>query len=267
MGILNVTPDSFSDGGVHLAVDDAVAHGVRLAALGADIVDIGGESTRPGSSGVDAATELARVESVIERLVEADLIVSIDTMKSEVARAAVAVGAEIINDVSGFRDPAMRAIAAESGAGIVIMHMLGSPRTMQANPAYGDVVVEVAEYLEQQARLCVEAGVDRSAICVDPGIGFGKTVAHNLALIEGIETIVALGYPVMVGASRKSFIGTLLDIPMAADRDLPTAVVAAMAVERGAHAVRVHDPWSSLVAAKLARAIVVAGADRRERQR
>ena len=267
MGVLNLTPDSFSDGGAHVSDVEAIEYGLRLLDAGADIIDIGGESTRPGADAVDEQTEIARVAPVVQALAAQGGIVSIDTMKPAVARMALDAGAEIINDVSGFRDPAMRSIAAESGAGIVIMHMLGTPRTMQLSPNYRDVVSEVSSYLAGQARLCRADGVEPGAVCVDPGIGFGKSIDHNLELLAGLGEIVALGHPVLVGASRKSFLGRLLDIPVAADRDLATAIVTAMAVERGVAVVRVHDVAGSLCAAQLAQAIVVAGVERRERQR
>lgn len=266
MGVLNVTPDSFSDGGINLDPERAVTYGLALAASGADVVDVGGESTRPGAAPVDRAEEIGRVIPVIEGLVASGVVVSIDTMKPEVAEAAIAAGADIINDVSGFRDPGMRRVAAISGAGVVVMHMLGEPRTMQDAPHYDDVVSEVASYLGHQARLCEDAGVDPGSIFVDPGIGFGKTVEHNLVLLSRLDEIVSMGRPVMVGASRKSFLGKVLDIPSTTDRDLPTAVVTAMAVERGASAVRVHEPAGSRHAARLARAIVVAGVDGRGRR-
>lgn len=267
MGILNVTPDSFSDGGLHVRSEDAIAHGLRMCEAGAHIIDVGGESTRPGADAVDERTEVRRIAPVVERLVAAGAIVSIDTTKPEVARLALGAGAEIINDVSGFRSPEMRRVAADSGAGVVIMHMLGDPRTMQNRPVYDDVTSEVARYLGDQADLCRREGVSAEAICVDPGIGFGKTTTHNLELLDGLPDIVSMGYPVLVGASRKRFLGKLLDIPHASNRDLPTMVVTAMAVERGAAVIRVHDVAGSLCAAQLAQAIVVAGAERRERQR
>jgi dihydropteroate synthase len=256
MGVLNVTPDSFSDDGVFLDVDAAMQHAARLLADGAEIVDVGGESTRPGADPVGVDVEIARVVPVIEHLASGGVTVSIDTMKPEVARAAIDAGARIINDVTGFTDPAMRRVAAESGAGIVIMHMQGSPRTMQLEPRYGDVVAEVGDHLASQARQCIADGIDSSSICIDPGIGFGKTLAHNLELIDELGALVSLGYPVMVGASRKSFLGRILDIPEPGRRDLATAITTALAVERGALLFRVHDPASSRQAAAIAWAIV-----------
>jgi dihydropteroate synthase len=227
-----------------------------LVAEGADVVDVGGESTRPGADPVPADVELDRVLPVIRGLAAAGIVTSVDTMKPEVADAALEAGAEIVNDVSGFGDPEMRAVAARWSCGVVIMHMQGDPRTMQLDPCYDDVVGEVGEHLADRARLCREAGVDAGSICVDPGIGFGKTVEHNLELLRRMDEIVALGYPVMVGASRKSFLGRLLDLPDPTERDLATAITVAMGVERGAILARVHEPVPSHQAARLAWAIV-----------
>ncbi len=256
MGILNVTPDSFSDGGDHVDPAEAISFGRALVAAGADIVDVGGESTRPGAESVSVDVELGRVIPVVEELASTGTIVSIDTMKVEVAAAALDAGAEIVNDVSGLRDAGMRRVAIDRGAGVVVMHMRGLPRTMQEAPDYDDVVGEVASYLEAQAELCLAEGMSSDRICLDPGIGFGKTPAHNLALLARLGEIAALGWPVMVGTSRKSFLGTLLDLPDPRTRDGATAVTTALAIERGAAAVRVHDPLASRHAALLARAIV-----------
>lgn len=256
VGILNVTPDSFSDGGAHLDTLAAITHARALTAAGAEVIDVGGESTRPGARPVEADEEAARVLPVIERLAAEGIVVSVDTMKPAVAAAAIEAGAEIINDVGGFSDPGMRELAAATGAGIVIMHMQGTPRTMQDDPRYGDVVGDIRAFLADRARVCLAAGVEPASICVDPGIGFGKTSAHNLELIDRLDELASLGYPVMVGASRKSFLGRLLDIPEPSERDAATAVVTALAVERGAMIFRVHDPASSREAARLAWAIV-----------
>lgn len=256
MGVLNVTPDSFSDGGAHVAPDAAIARGRQLVALGAGVVDVGGESTRPGADPVPADVEIRRVGPVIEALSSEGIVVSIDTMKPQVAAAAVTAGASIINDVTGMTDPDMRRVAAATGAGVVVMHMQGSPRTMQLDPRYDDVVSDVGRYLAAQTELCVSEGIGHDAICVDPGIGFGKTVQHNLELIDRLDSLVALGFPVMLGASRKSFLGRVLDIAEPERRDLATAVTTALAVERGVRVFRVHDPASSREAAQLAWAIL-----------
>jgi dihydropteroate synthase len=265
MGILNVTPDSFSDGGLAATPEQAVERATRLVADGADIVDVGGESTRPGAEPVPLEEELARVVPVVEQLAAVGLVVSIDTMKPEVARIALATGAEIVNDVGGMSDPDMRRIAGESGAGVVIVHMQGSPRTMQDDPRYVDVVAEVRDFLSQRVGWCLEAGVAPEAICVDPGIGFGKTVEHNLALIDELGELATLGYPVMLGASRKKFIGTLLGGREPSGRDIGSAAVSALAVERGAAVLRVHDPAASRDAAAVAAAMVSGRTRRRQR--
>lgn len=256
MGVLNVTPDSFSDGGRFLDPEAAIAHGLELRKAGAHLVDVGGESTRPGAEPVPEAEEKRRVVPVVEALCAAGVTVSIDTRKPGVAEAALAAGAQVVNDVGGMRDPAMRRIAAETGAGVVIMHMRGDPKTMQDRPVYHDVVAEVAEFLDRWARQAMEAGVHPQSICVDPGIGFGKTVEHNLRLLRDLAVIVELGYPVLVGTSRKSFLGKVTGIEDPERRDLATAVSVALAVERGAHAVRVHDVPSAREAVAVAKAIV-----------
>jgi dihydropteroate synthase len=256
MGVLNVTPDSFSDGGVIVDAAAACRAAADLVSAGADIVDVGGESTRPGAAEVSILEEIRRVVPVVETLAATGYVVSVDTMKPDVARAALAAGAEIVNDVTGFANPAMRSVAAEAGAGIVIMHMQGNPRTMQIDPIYGDVVTDIGRYLNGQAALCRADGIDPAAIVVDPGIGFGKTVAHNLTLLDRLGELVAIGYPVLVGTSRKSFLGRLLDIPDPAERDVATAITTALAIERGARVIRVHEPGVSLQAARLAWAIV-----------
>lgn len=212
MGIVNVTPDSFSDGGEHADTDSAVAHGLLLASEGAAILDIGGESTRPGSDPVPAADELARVVPVIERLAgTVPALLSIDTTKADVARAALSAGAGFVNDVTALRgDPAMTELVAEQGCPVCLMHMLGEPRTMQDAPRYDDVVGEVVAFLEQAMTAAVAAGVREEQILLDPGIGFGKTVEHNLLLLAHLDRVAALGRPVLLGASRKRFIGALL---------------------------------------------------------
>lgn len=242
MGILNVTPDSFSDGGRFFDPEVAVSHGVEMAAEGADILDVGGESTRPGSDPVSAAHERDRVVPVIKRLAaETDVPISIDTRKAEVASAAIEVGASIINDVSAGADPAMFAVARASGAGLVLMHMKGEPRTMQHDPHYDDVVAEVREYLAERAAAAQAAGIDRDRVCVDPGLGFGKSTPHSLELMRENAALAELAYPLLVGPSRKSFIRDALgDAPM--DRRLEgTLGAVAYLAGHGAHIVRVHD--------------------------
>jgi dihydropteroate synthase len=245
MGIVNVTPDSFSDGGRFLAPDDAIAHGLRLVAEGADLLDVGGESSRPGSDPVRADVELARVLPVIEALAaRAGVPISIDTTKASVARAALAAGASMVNDVSAFRgDPDMAAVVAEAGVAVCLMHMLGRPKTMQDDPRYDDVVSEVAAFLAERARAAEAAGVDRACICVDPGFGFGKTADHNLALLRRLDAIAAVGYPVLVGVSRKRFVGALARSERFDDAARVAGTVAAnvAAFARGGWMFRVHD--------------------------
>ena len=256
MGVLNVTPDSFSDGGLHLDKADAVAAGREMVEQGADLVDVGGESTRPGASPVSAEEERHRVIPVIEALVADGVVVSVDTSKPDVARTALEAGAEVVNDVTAASADQMAEVIAESGAGVILMHMKGTPRTMQSQPFYTDVVGEVAAFLSDQAQRVIASGVDPASIVVDPGIGFGKTVAHNLALIEGIGKLADIGFPVVLGASRKSFLGKLTGIHDPADRDGVTAVSTALGFERGARVFRVHDVASSRAALRLAAAIV-----------
>jgi dihydropteroate synthase len=242
MGILNVTPDSFSDGGRFEDPDAAIEHGSRLIEDGADIVDVGGESTRPGSQPVPAEEELRRVRAVIEGLVQRHPShpISIDTRKAEVAAGALDAGATIVNDVSGARDPAMFDTVREHGASMVLMHMQGDPKTMQEAPSYEDVVGEVKEYLRERVEAAEFAGIDPERIVVDPGIGFGKDLAHNLELLRRIDELLDLGRPVLIGPSRKRFIGTILDLPED-ERVEGTQGAVAWAVSRGVHAVRVHD--------------------------
>jgi dihydropteroate synthase len=242
MGILNVTPDSFSDGGRFLDADAAVDHGTRIVGDGADIVDVGGESTRPGSDPVPADREIERVVPVISRLVDAvpQVPISIDTRKAEVAAAALDAGATIVNDVSAGRDPEMLGLVAARRAAVVLMHMKGEPKTMQAAPAYGDVVSEVHEHLRERIEAAELAGVEAERIAIDPGIGFGKDLEHNLEIMRRIDALLDLGRPVLVGPSRKRFIGTILDL--AEDRRLEGTIGAVgWMVARGAHIVRVHD--------------------------
>lgn len=242
MGILNVTPDSFSDAGVYLDVDAAVRRGVEMVEQSADIIDVGGESTRPGASPVDEAEERSRVIPVVTRLArEVDAAISIDTAKASVAEAALEAGAHIVNDVTAMRgDRLMAKVVAGSGAGLVLMHMLGEPRTMQENPTYTDVVSDVKQALLGWAETAESAGVARSAICIDPGIGFGKTLEHNLSLIRSLRELADSGFPVLLGPSRKSFIGAVLDVPVD-ERVEGTSAVAAWAVTQGVRVLRVHD--------------------------
>ena len=251
MGVINVTPDSFSDGGSFLDAGAAVAHARRLVIEGADILDLGGESTRPGAAAVSAEEELRRVLPVLEGLAaaEVDAQLSIDTSKASVARAAIASGASIVNDVSALRaDVAMAGLIADSGVECCLMHMLGDPRTMQADPRYDDVVDEVKAFLEQRLSFAVDAGVREERILLDPGIGFGKTVAHNLTLLRRLDELTALGRPLVVGTSRKSFLGRIAADavgraePRAASQRLPgTIATNVLALERGASVFRVHD--------------------------
>lgn len=243
MGILNVTPDSFSGDGIHSDADEAVEHATAMASAGARIIDVGGESTRPGSAAVDIPTERARVLPVVERLVaELDVAISIDTRHAEVADACVRAGVSVINDITGFRHREMREVAKGCDAGLVVMHMLGDdPATMQNDPHYTDVVAEVCGFLTERAEALRKAGVDPARIAVDPGIGFGKTLAHNLALLRGLDTIAALGYAVVVGVSRKRFIGRLLGEDDPAHRVWGSVGAAAYSAMHDADVVRVHD--------------------------
>lgn len=240
MGIVNVTPDSFSDGGRWLDPEAAIAHGRALAAEGADILDVGGESTRPGAAAVDAEEERRRVIPVVEALAADGLRVSIDTMKAEVATAALDAGASFVNDVAALRDPGMLPLVAERGCDVCLVHMRGEPRTMQADPRYDDVVDDVRAFLETRAQMAVAAGVAPERIIVDPGIGFGKTVEHNLVLLDRLDELVALGFPVLIGTSRKSFLGTIAGRDTA-DRLPGTIATNVLALERGASIFRVHD--------------------------
>jgi dihydropteroate synthase len=238
MGVINVTPDSFSDGGVHFDPDAAANAARRMRDEGAAIVDVGGESTRPGSDGVTLDEELRRVLPVLERL-HGEVPVSIDTAKAEVARRALELGAELVNDVTALRgDPDLAGVVADGGAYVCLMHMQGEPRTMQRDPQYDDVVSDVASFLEERLRAAVDAGIPEERICLDPGIGFGKTVAHNLELIRRLDVLVALGRPVLIGISRKS---TLRKLTGSDDLVAASVGAAVAAFERGATILRVHD--------------------------
>ncbi|MGV8083355.1 MAG: dihydropteroate synthase [Coriobacteriia bacterium] len=255
MGILNVTPDSFSDGGTHDAPSAAIAWGRKLIAEGADIIDIGGESTAPGVAELDPRVELGRVLPVVEALAGDGVPLSIDTRHFEVAEACVAAGASIINDVSGFRDRRMVDVAVSTGAGLVVMHMQGNPKNMQNDPHYQDVVREVGEYLLVQAAMLEEAGVARERICLDPGIGFGKNLDHNLELLRRLPELALLGYPVLIGASRKRFIGALTGVEVPAERLGGSVAAALWSAEQGADVVRVHDVGATVQALKVFSAI------------
>jgi dihydropteroate synthase len=256
MGVLNVTPDSFSDGGEHLEPDVAVSAARRMFQDGAAIVDIGGESTRPGSDGVSVEEELRRVLPVLERL-QGEVPVSIDTAKGEVARRALELGAELVNDVTAFRsDPALAEICAEHDAYVCLMHMQGEPRTMQLEPRYDDVAGEVTAFLEERMAFAVEHGVREDRICLDPGIGFGKTVEHNVELLGRLDVLLGLGRPILIGFSRKSSLGRLAGDPQATIGPLGASVAAAVAAyERGATILRVHDVREHVDALAVARAL------------
>jgi dihydropteroate synthase len=261
MGVVNVTPDSFSDGGVNYAPEDAIASARTMAADGAALVDVGGESTRPGSEGVSAAEELRRVVPVLEAVAR-ELPVSIDTAKAEVARAAMQLGAELVNDVTALRgDPALAEVVAESGAYLCLMHMRGEPRTMQADPRYDDVVSEVASFLDERLRFAVAAGIPEERIALDPGIGFGKTVQHNFELVRRLDVLLSLGRPVVIGFSRKRSLGRVLGDPEALTGSLAAGIGAAVAAyERGATILRVHDVREHVEALAVARAVADAEA-------
>jgi dihydropteroate synthase len=260
MGVLNVTPDSFSDGGEFFTAEKAIEQGKRMAAEGAQIIDVGGESTRPGAEAVLAEEELARVLPVIAKLRESGpAIISIDTSKADVARGALDAGASIINDVTGGRaDRQMMALAAERGAAFIIMHMQGTPRTMQTAPHYEDVVSEVTDFFRQQYARALECGIDSMAIAFDPGIGFGKTVEHNLALLAHLERLRVHDRPIVVGVSRKSSLGKMIGSDVMSDRLAPTIAFTAMLRERGANVLRVHDVKENVAALRVTEALLEA---------
>jgi dihydropteroate synthase len=258
MGVLNVTPDSFADGGRFFAVEKAIEHGVRLAAEGADIIDIGGESTRPGAEPVAAGEELRRVIPVIEKLrAKIDVPVSIDTSKAELARAAIHAGASVVNDVTGGRgDEGMLPLIAETKSAFIIMHMQGTPRTMQNRPQYEDVVSEVADFFRQQYARAIGCDIDPMAIAFDPGIGFGKTLDHNLELLAQLERLRANDRPLEVGVSRKSFLEKLANSPEMKDRLAPAVALTALLRVRGADVFRVHDVKENVSALRVTEAIL-----------
>jgi len=253
MGVLNVTPDSFSDGGPFFDTDKAIAHGVKMAADGAAIIDIGGESTRPGSAPVVTAEQIRRVVPVIKALAKKiNVPISIDTCNVEVAKAALEAGAAMINDITAFSDERMGELAAEQQVPVVLMHMQGTPATMQAEPRYDDVVTEVRQFLLERAERAEQFGILRGRIFIDPGIGFGKTLEHNLLLLRSIDKFVATGYRVLIGTSRKSFIGKLTGKENASDRIFGTAASVALCVAAGVSIVRVHDVAEMIDVVKVA---------------
>lgn len=258
MGILNVTPDSFSDGGRHADVEAALEHARQMIAEGAEIIDVGGESTRPGAPEVTVEEEIVRTRPVIAALRgEWDGCLSIDTSKAAVAAAAMEAGADVVNDVSGLTaDPGMAAVCAGAGCGVVVMHMQGDPRTMQVAPHYDDVVAEVRGFFEERLATLAAAGLDPETLCFDPGIGFGKTVAHNLELLRGLPTLSAGGRPLLLGVSRKSFIGRILGSADFADRAWPTVAITASAREAGVMIHRVHEVKANVQALRMTEAIL-----------
>lgn len=258
MGIVNVTPDSFSDGGLFASVEAALEQADKLIGEGAAIIDVGGESTRPGAADVEANEENRRVLPVIRRLRKSNpgVTLSIDTSKPGVAREAIDAGARIINDVTGFRDPEMIATAAETGAGLVVMHMLGTPRTMQQNPSYTDVIAEIAAFFEERLAALIGAGVDPEAIVFDPGIGFGKSLDHNLEILRCLDRLVVAGRPLLLGVSRKSFIGKLIGSDRIEDRNWPTVAITSHAREQGVALHRVHEVKPNLEALRMTEAIL-----------
>ena len=258
MGVLNATPDSFSDGGRYVDKEKALAHAREMAAAGADIIDIGGESTRPGAAPVAEEEELRRIIPLIERLsTELTVPISVDTYKSSVAKKAIKAGARIVNDISGLRfSPDMAKVVADTGVAVVIMHIKGTPRDMQQNPVYDDVVGEIMSCLEEGIGIAAAAGVDREKMLVDPGIGFGKTLDHNLMILNRLDEFRALGRPIVLGTSRKKFIGAILDIPEPEQRVDGTSATVALGIERGACVVRVHDVARMAQVARMTDAIV-----------
>jgi dihydropteroate synthase len=256
MGVLNVTPDSFSDGGKYFDQQSAVTHGLQMVAEGADILDIGGESTRPGADPVDAAEEIRRVVPVIQSLrAQTQALISVDTMKADVARAAVAAGADIINDVTGFSNPAMVQAAADTSAGLIMMHMQGTPRTMQARPGYEDVVREVREFFATRLEILAAAGVSPARVALDPGFGFGKAQEHNLALLRALPELRVSDCVLAVGVSRKSMIARLLQDSSPGSRFWPTVALTAWMRDAGAEIIRVHDVRPNAEAMRMIEAI------------
>jgi dihydropteroate synthase len=261
MGVLNVTPDSFSDGGMFADAHDAERYAAQLLDEGADLVDIGGESTRPGSAPVPVEEELRRVLPVIEGLLGArdDAVISIDTRHHEVAAAALRAGAQVVNDVTGGRDPQLLDVARDAGAGLVVMHMLGEPKTMQDDPRYEDVVDEIHEYLRERVEAAVFAGIAVEALAVDPGVGFGKNLEHNLTLLRSLEAFMDLDAALMVGLSRKRFVGSLSGVEQAKDRLEGSLAAAGWAAAHGADVVRVHDVLATVRTLRVVDALVREG--------
>lgn len=258
MGVLNVTPDSFSDGGEFFDAAKAVARGVQMAGEGAQVVDVGGESTRPGAEPVSSEEEMRRVIPVIEQLREKiDAFISIDTSKADVAEAALAAGATIVNDVTGGRgDERMMPLIAQQNAALIVMHMQGNPRTMQIKPHYADVVSEVGDFFRQQYERALECGIDPMGMAFDPGIGFGKTLPHNLELLGNLRRLRIHDRPLVIGVSRKSFLGKLINSSDTADRLAPTTALTALLRERGANVFRVHDVKENAAALRVAETIL-----------
>ena len=258
MGVLNITPDSFSDGGRFFTAEKAIEHGVRMAEEGAQIIDVGGESTRPGAEPVPAEEELRRVIPVIEKLrAKIDTVISVDTSKAHIASEAIKAGASIVNDVTGGRgDKTMMPLVAEKKSGFIIMHMQGNPRMMQANPRYDDVVSEVADFFRQQYTRVLECGIDPMAIAFDPGIGFGKTLEHNLELLAQLERIRVHNRPLIVGVSRKSFLAKLTGLTEMSDRLAPAVALTSLLRTRGAGIFRVHDVKENVSALRVTEALL-----------
>ncbi len=265
MGILNVTPDSFSDGGCFLRLDDALRRAEEMVAQGADLIDIGGESSRPGSDPVPLDEELDRVIPVVEVLAKRISVpLSVDTYKAEVARRALDAGAALVNDISAMRfDPAMKELIAERGVPVILMHMLSTPRDMQISPSYEDVIGEISTFLRERIAEAVSAGIARTQIVVDPGIGFGKRVADNAEIVRRLDAFEALGCPILLGPSRKSFIGKVLDLP-AEERLEGTAAVVALSVLRGVHLIRVHDVRQMVRVVRMVEAIERGGKEKQK---
>ncbi|MBS1717262.1 MAG: dihydropteroate synthase [Armatimonadetes bacterium] len=255
MGVINVTPDSFSDGGRFTTAEDAVREGLQMLNDGADILDVGGESTRPNAAPVSEEEELARVLEVVRKLAKHGATVSIDTYKPEVAQRCIEAGASIVNDVTGLRNPVMRRVIASADVKVCIMHMLGSPQTMQSEPTYANVLAEVRDYLAAHAALAINAGIKKENIWIDPGIGFGKTTEHNLSLLKGLPELVEVGYPVLIGVSRKSFLGRIIGSESLAaplhEREAATIAAQAYAQLKGASIIRTHRVKEAVQAAKL----------------
>ncbi len=267
MGIINVTPDSFSDGGEFIAIEKAVAHALTMIADGADIIDIGGESSRPGAQPVSLEEELHRVIPVVEAIRKKSSIpISVDTTKAIVAREALNGGADIINDISaGLFDPEIIPVVAKHGAGYIIMHMQGTPQTMQDNPVYDDVVLEVGSFLQSRHRFCIDAGIEHNKLIIDPGIGFGKTPKHNLELLKNISSLATIGAPILVGVSRKTLIAALDDNADTAKDRLGGSLAAALfAIEQGASIIRVHDVLESAQALKTLLALLEESTSKKE---